>query len=140
MKRAGRRLLGLLLLGVSSLACAGEALVLVAHPDSPVTQVEAEVIAALYLAQRTGLDGLPVARPIDLKDRALREQFYAGVADRNLSQLRAYWSKLVFTGKGRPPRAVSVEEMSAILRNDPEAIGYLPESASRGLKRLLELK
>ncbi len=137
LRSPARYLLAALLLCVPLWAAADEGLVLVAHPDSPVAGVDTETVAALYLGLRTGLDGLPGARPLDLKDRKLREKFYGTVTNRNLAQLRAHWSKLVFTGKGRPPRAMSVEDMAATLRNDPEAIGYLPVSASQGLRHLL---
>jgi ABC-type phosphate transport system substrate-binding protein len=40
--------------------------------------------------------------------------------------MKAYWSRIIFTGRGQPPRAVasSSEIKKAVVAN-PNAIGYL---------------
>lgn len=122
------------------LPVAAEQLVVAVHPDSPVRSASAEDIASLYLNKRRGLDGADEVVPLDLRDRGARGRFYLQVTDRNLSQVRAYWSKLVFTGKGRPPRALSAEDMAEHLQSAPDAIGYLPASRAEGLRTLLTVE
>lgn len=48
------------------------------------------------------------------------------VLGKNASQLTAFWSKLVFTGKGQPPKSYDNSQavVSAVAGN-PNAIGYV---------------
>ena len=117
-----------------ALPVCAEELVVVVHPDNPLQQVDMEELAELYLGKRQGLADMKSLAPLDLRSTELRERFYRQVAQRNLAQLRAYWSKRVFTGKGRPPRAFDTEALVARLRAERDAIGYLPRSAAVGLK------
>ena len=58
------------------------------------------------------------------------------------SQIRAYWSRLVFTGRAQPPReAADADEVRRLLQSTPGAIAYLPLDAARDpeLVILLEL-
>ena len=46
------------------------------------------------------------------------------------SQLKSYWSKLVFTGKGQPPRDVQTDaEMIELVAGNPNIIGYVDISS-----------
>jgi len=43
--------------------------------------------------------------------------------------MKAYWSRLVFTGKGKPPMSVgSASEMLSAVAADSSAIGYVDAS------------
>jgi hypothetical protein len=54
-----------------------------------------------------------------------RDEFYAKLG-KSPAQLKAYWSKIIFTGRGQPPRTVANGiAMKARLAADPTAIGYL---------------
>jgi hypothetical protein len=52
------------------------------------------------------------------------------VAGKSPALLRAWWSKMVFTGRGQPPRelpdSVAVRHMVA---GDPSLIGYIDRAA-----------
>jgi ABC-type phosphate transport system substrate-binding protein len=52
------------------------------------------------------------------------------VTDKSGSQLKSYWSKMVFSGKGNPPKEVanSAEVLKQIAAN-PNAIGYVEKGA-----------
>lgn len=40
--------------------------------------------------------------------------------------MKAYWSKLVFTGKGTPPQEVPGDaEVKALIGSNPSTIGYI---------------
>ncbi len=69
--------------------------------------------------------------PIDLADGSpLRIEFYKTVAEKDPSQVRAIWSKLVFTGKARPPKQFATsEEVKKQVESDVNAIGYIEKSA-----------
>ena len=45
------------------------------------------------------------------------------------AQLKAYWSKLTFTGKGTPPKELaSEEEMMKLVAGNPSLIGFVDAS------------
>jgi hypothetical protein len=56
----------------------------------------------------------------------VRDRFYAQYAGKSPAQVKAHWAKIIFTGRGQPPRQVpdSVEARKAIAAN-PNAIGYI---------------
>jgi ABC-type phosphate transport system substrate-binding protein len=61
---------------------------------------------------------------------ATRTQFDDKVLRKSSSQLKAYWSKLVFTGKGTPPAELpSSAEAVAKVAADPSGIAYVDKSA-----------
>ena len=70
-----------------------------------------------------------------------RDRFYEQLTGKNPSQIRAYWSRMVFTGRALPPQqAENVRELGARLMTDPNLIGYLSAAdADPRLKVLLKL-
>jgi hypothetical protein len=79
------------------------------------------------------LDQLLVGReaiPIDQAEGAPeREEFYRDVADMSAAQLEAYWSKIIFTGRGQPPEAVANDrEARKFVAEHPDAIGYIEQN------------
>jgi hypothetical protein len=65
----------------------------------------------------------PVDQP---SSAAIRAEFYQKVAGKDLTQVKAIWSRLAFSGQGQPPKEladdVAVKKMVA---SDPKAIGYI---------------
>lgn len=44
--------------------------------------------------------------------------------------MKAYWSKMIFTGRGQPPPIVDDDEaVKARLARQPNAIGYIDDAA-----------
>jgi len=87
--------------------------------------VSKDQIANVYLGKSTAFT------PIDQSDgSAIRGEFYKKVADKDASQAKALWSKLVFTGKATPPKEVgsSADVKKAVAAN-PKGIGYIEKSA-----------
>lgn len=70
-----------------------------------------------------------------------RDAFYASFAGKSPAQLKAHWSKIIFTGRGQPPREVanSVEVRKFIVDN-PNAIGYIEQDMVDGSVRALLTK
>jgi len=87
--------------------------------------VSKDQIASVFLGKSTALT------PIDQADgSAIRGEFYKKVADKDASQAKALWSKLVFTGKATPPKEVSSSaDVKKAIAANPKAIGYIEKSA-----------
>jgi ABC-type phosphate transport system substrate-binding protein len=71
----------------------------------------------------------PVA-PVDQPESSHIRCRVLKIADKDPAQVKALWSKLVFTGKATPPKeyANSAEVKKAVAA-DPKAIGYIDKSA-----------
>jgi len=135
-----RKLLPLLCLSsmlYSSVVAADIAII--ANPGFAAESATAAEVKRLFLGKSTSISGAD-AMPLDHKNGdAEWQQFYDAVVGKNASQLRAYWSRLVFTGKGKPPKALDddVEVVSAIAA-DSSLIGYVDvNSVTSDVKVLL---
>jgi ABC-type phosphate transport system substrate-binding protein len=116
-------------LGLSSSRCEAE-LVVIVSVNSPVTALTENQVADIYLGRTSQLPGGAQVLPIDLADDAAnRSNFYRIVCGKSPAQLRAYWSKLIFTGGGQPPREVAdAEAMKRLVASGGNAIGYVDRS------------
>lgn len=142
-----RRVLGLIRVITAvtllwSTAARAEPLALVSASASGTASLDRETAAQLFLGRRTTLaDGRAVTL-IDLPAGAERDRFYLQLTGKNPSQIRAYWSRLVFTGRAQPPReAADVGDARRLVLATPGAIAYLPLTAAQdpGLSILLTL-
>jgi len=126
---------GALLVGASlpgAAAAAGNSeLVVVVSARSPVVALRPEQVAAIFLGQTLRFPDGVEAVPLDQRvGSPLRDDFYARVAGKTPALLKAYWSKMVFTGRGQPPAEVA--DSAAVRRrvaDSPESIGYIDRSA-----------
>jgi hypothetical protein len=100
---------------------------LVTRIDGAIASLSREEAEQLYLGRLSALrSGTPV-RLLDLPPGPTRDAFYLWLTGKNGAQTRAYWSRMVFTGRARPPREVADgAALRAALRDDPHLIGYLP--------------
>ena len=107
--------------------------VVVVNPSAPQASMTRDEVAQYFLGKSTAL------APVDQPESApIRAEFYKKVADKDLSQAKALWSKLVFTGKATMPREVesSADVKKAVAAN-PNAIGYIDRSAVDGSVKVI---
>ena len=116
--------------------------VIVCAPHSPITALTRNEAEQLYLGRTRKLAGGIAVTPVDLPAGAARDHFYRQLTGKNPGQIRAYWSRLVFTGRALPPpEAASAAEALAWLDANPDFIAYMPaqEVATRNVRVLLRL-
>lgn len=132
----------LLLLPLSLLlAVAAHADVLVVtSAASPLSSLSSDQIQQVFTGKLHEIQGQTLT-PLDLpEDNATRSDFYKQVTGRDTRQMRAYWTQLIFTGRGAPPRTVTQSDLLSKLKADATFVGYLPASAdTNGLKVLAKL-
>ena len=118
----------------ASVANAADVVVIVSAKNSASTMT-ADDIANIYLGKSTAL------KPVD-NATAVRGQFYSAVAGKDEAQVKAIWSKLVFTGKATPPKELtSSAEVVKAVAADPNAIGYVEKGAvDASVKVIYEVK
>lgn len=119
-------LLGALML-MASCAAASAEVVAVVSAKSPVADLSSNEIADIFLGKRSRFPDGSTAIPIDQAEGSPeREAFYARFAAKTPVEMKMHWSKLIFTGRGQPPRQVrDAAAMKAALTQQPNAIGYL---------------
>lgn len=116
--------------------------VVIANATSTISAASSEDIARLFLGKTKAVKGEKLTPVDQSKDSDVASQFYSNVVGKNASQLRAYWSKLVFTGKGKPPKELgtSADVLAAVAAN-PSLIGYIEASAvNDSVKVLMTVK
>lgn len=106
---------------------AADTVVVVVSVDSPMTEISRLHLADLYLGRTSHFPSGDPARPIDQETRSeARTDFYQRYLGRSLAEIKAHWSRLIFTGRGRPPMdAPSGEEVRRLVAENPAAIGYI---------------
>jgi ABC-type phosphate transport system substrate-binding protein len=125
INRIGWLLVGLALSLASAAASAD--VVAVVSAESPVAALSKAQVADIFLGKATRFPDGTKAMPIDQAEgSAVRDEFYDKVAGKSAAQIKAYWSKIIFTGRGQPPPNVSdAVEMKKRLVENPAAIGYI---------------
>ena len=95
-----------------------------------VADISVTMIRRIFLGKTKRFPGGGVAVPLDQDEGAVdRGVFHTKVLNKSGSQLKAYWSKLVFTGKGTPPKGISTaQEVRSMIANNPNMIGYIDSS------------
>ena len=121
-----RTLVTALLMSMAVPAAAQE-VVAVVSARSPVTALNPTQVADIFLGRSTRFPDGTQAVPIDQAEESeLRDRFYSTYAGKSPSQVKAHWAKIIFTGRGQPPRQVaSSQEAKKAIVDNPHAIGYI---------------
>ena len=79
--------------------------------------------------------------PIDLTEGTpARDEFYAKLTGKSAAQIKAHWSKIIFTGRGLPPKEVlDANEVKRRLAENPNAISYIDQNMVDSSVRVLYL-
>lgn len=128
--RSSRLLAAVLLASCAALAQAAD-LVVIVSARSPVESLRHDQVAAIFLAQSPRFPNGAVASALDQAVGSPgRDQFYLRVAGKTPALLKAYWSKMVFTGRGQPPRELAGSAaVRRAVAEDPALIGYIEREA-----------
>jgi ABC-type phosphate transport system substrate-binding protein len=99
--------------------------VAVVNPKAAESSMTKDQVAQFFLGKSSAFT------PVDQPDSApVRAEFYKKVTDKEASQVKALWSKLVFTGKATMPKEVGDSAaVKKAVAADPKAIGYIEKSA-----------
>ncbi len=93
----------------------------------------------LFLGRANRLPGGRLAVPVDQAEGSTaRDAFYLAFADRSPAQMKAHWSKMIFTGRGQPPRSIaSGNRVKMLVAGNPDVIGYVERSEVDGSLRII---
>ena len=124
-----RYLILVLLLHLSSPAEAGE-LVVVVNAASGAGQLSRDQVINIFLGRFRQFPSGLTAEPIDQpEDGPLRAQFYRLLVDKQMTEINAYWARLIFSGRTSPPlKAKSSDEVLRLLSSRRGGIAYMNKS------------
>lgn len=129
MGREMKKLAAFLLFVVMSSVAAAESVVIV-HPSN-TNAIDAGAISKLFLGKSQKFASGDEAVPVNIESGPVRESFDQAVLGKSEAQLKAYWAKLVFTGKGSPPKAVASDaDVKALIAANPNMIGYISSASA----------
>jgi hypothetical protein len=119
-----------LLLCVGAERAAAADVVAVVSARSTAGDLTRRQVMDLVLGKATRFPGGRTAVPVDQAEgSAVRDAFYLAFADKSPAQIKAHWSKVIFTGRGQPPRAVASGVLvKKLLAGNADAIGYVERS------------
>ena len=129
------------LLITSSLSAAAE-VVTVVSSQNPLTAISRNEITNIFFGKTNRFPNGQAAIPIDQPDSSsTHEGFYRSIANRRPADIKAYWSKMIFTGRGQPPRVAPDDEaVKDILARKPQAIGYIDRKSVDSRVKVLEIQ
>lgn len=120
----------LLSAALCQLATAGE-LVVIVSSKSAVTSLRPEQVADIFLGQVANFPGGAEAVALDQEIGSPdRDEFYSKVTSKTRPLVKAYWTKMIFTGRGQPPKeVVGSAAIRKMVADNPTLIGYIDKSA-----------
>ena len=110
----------------------------IVHPSN-ASSADALLIKRIFEGQlksfSDGSSAIPISQTADLP---AAEEFNSKVLKKTASQLKAYWAKIVFTGKGSPPNEVNNDaEVIKLVSTNPNLVGYVDASAVNSSVKVL---
>jgi ABC-type phosphate transport system substrate-binding protein len=116
-----------LLLGGTAMAD----VVAIVSAKNPLALMSKSQVADIFLGKTARFPDGTLAVPIDQEEgSAERDEFYATFTGKSPAQIKSHWTKIIFTGRGQPPTAVSNStQVRQLIAANPRAISYIDRSA-----------
>ena len=119
---------------------AEEEIAVITHTDNTV-ELPKELIAKIFLDKEKFFPGGKRAVPMGHEDGDQKFNFYKRCTNKSPDQVKAYWARRIFTGKGLPPEAViDDEEMIELVSSNPNIIGYVNKESIEEFKDVGEVR
>ncbi len=118
----------LVLSGLGGTACAEP--VVVVSAASALHQLSQEEVVNIFLGRYRRLPTGDTALPIDQPEASVvRAEFYRRLVNKDVNEINAYWSRLIFSGRTSPPLQVnSAAEVMVLLLGQPGSVAYMERS------------
>ncbi|MBT0588155.1 hypothetical protein KIU71_17345 [Alteromonas sp. SM 2104] len=104
--------------------------VVVVNKANRLASLNKKQVIDIYMGRYLSFpDGKP-AEPIDFpSNTAEKASFYLKLVNKEERKIKSYWSRLLFSGRARPPlEAESMQDVVALVEQKQDAIAYLPRN------------
>lgn len=104
-------------------------LAIIAHPSNPLNSIDQAEVERLYMGKSRSFPGGGTVKPVDqVLGNPMREKFFSAVLEKTEAQVTGYWSRRMFSGKGKPPETLADDlAVKARVASDPSSIGYVSD-------------
>jgi len=98
----------------------------IVHPENNST-FSKKIIKKIFLGKSKNFDNGKVILLLSPKTgSSASNEFNKAILKKTASQINAYWSKMIFTGKGTPPQEIeSVSEIISAIAENKDAIAFI---------------
>jgi len=98
----------------------------IVHPEN-TQSFKASDVKKIFLGKIKSFSNGGKIEPINLPESiGERHKFESSILKKNPKQMKTYWSKIIFTGKGSPPVEKSNEDaLKKSVSENPNSIGYI---------------
>lgn len=129
---------GLMILG--SIPARAE-LVIIGAPSIGIDSLTPKQAKKIWLGKSRRIPGGGAVKVVDQENRKVRNEFYLKLTNKKPSQLKAYWARFTFTGKGSaPPKLPDDTTIKQWVTATPGGLSYIDSAALDGsVKVLLKL-
>jgi ABC-type phosphate transport system substrate-binding protein len=113
---------------------AADSFIVIANEAGTISSLTAQEVSNLFLKKTAAWPDGTEAVPVDLGESSpVRESFSKVVHGKSLGPIKAYWQKMIFSGRSvPPPEKSSAAEVVAFVRARRGAIGYVPAGTPLG--------
>lgn len=109
----------------------------IVHPANQQSLSDTDIKNLFSGKQKSFPDGKPaIVLSLPEGDSNL-SAFNNKVLGKTDSQMKAYWSKVMFTGKGTPPKEVTPSEMLKLVAENPNTIGIADAASVSSAVRVI---
>lgn len=106
--------------------CCWAEMVVVINVDSPISQLSRQEVADIFLGRTPFLPNMERVIPIEsLENSDAYRDFHANVTRKNLTQLNAYWARMVFAGRASPPQEMNGLQARKLIESNRSYIAYV---------------
>lgn len=115
---------------------------IIVNKGSEVTSLSSKQAKNIFLGKKSKFPNGSKAVPVDQSEgSAARSTFTSKVLGKSQSQISAYWSKMIFSGKASPPKTVKDDAaVKAHVGSNPDAVGYIDSAlADDSIKVVLSI-
>ncbi len=120
-----------------------EPILVIVHPNNQITDLSIAQVQNIFFGKIKQFSTGQKATPYTLQQgQPGREEFTQVIMEKTEVEYRAYWARMIFTGRGRPPIELTTEqEVVDLIKKDEHAIGYVTtRQLIDGVKVALELE
>jgi len=114
-------------------------LVVIANRDLPISSLTQEEIYRIYLGKTKFLSNGVKVIPVDQQSGSpSRDKFYSDVIKKSDTEIKSYWSRVIFTGQGYPPIQESDDKaVRDLVAKNPNCMGYVDKSVVDGSVKIV---
>ncbi|WP_100658771.1 hypothetical protein [Alteromonas flava] len=105
-------------------------LVVVVNKNSNIAELSKKEVIDIYMGRYVRFPNGDPVKPIDFPENSnTKQQFYKLLVNQDERKIKSYWSRLLFSGRAKPPVETSdAAEVVELLVNKTDSLAYVDRS------------